>query len=290
MQQIALNLDQPQRLTRSGAMLHVVNDPLLTLARHNEAPAAYGLRVGGAVLLVGFDRSPTIDSYDAIVPPFMEASFYVPPTTRAVNVLFPSDANVFASTGAQSVLVEWLPSPGDPFIRQIQHGVLVGDGPGVMGMVTDALGNVWQPLPQTPILDQQQGAAPLGPHLRPKIAPSAVDPVHVVTAANTLFNMLGPNNWLKTNSAEASGLDTRFRVCHRIIVSVSAACLFVVGAGNLAVSNGSIAELGRLSFAAAGTQVIEFGEGISVRQQLTAENWKAYTSAIVTLDATVIGG
>lgn len=287
MQAISLNYGQSQRLTPGGAMLHVVNDPLLTLPRLNESLALYLGRLAGATLIAGFDRTPTSDSYDAVVPPFMEACFAVPDTVSALYVLFVVDSFVETNPGALPVLVEWIACAGSPFLRQIQHGH-TNNNPNEI-MPTDQHGGFWQPIPQTVVLDQQMAGSTSPAHLRPKIAPSVVDTIHKVTAANTLFPFTGGQGVLSLG-VQVHPADTKWNVCHRIIVSVSAACLFVVGGPGLSVGSTDYTELGRITFAAAGTQVLEYGEGIEIRQSAFAGAWQAYTSAIVTLDATVIAG
>lgn len=300
MQQIALNGGGPPlRIARAGSTLHIVNDPLLLIARSialntPESSSSIINRMGISVLLVGFDRVPSIDSYDMAIPPFVDACFAVPDSVSNVYLglsaaTYDGGHPFFVGGGASNTfLVEW-PDYGEPFFRRIEQSVLGGAGIGQI-LASDFQGGLWQPAPQTPLLDQQLYGAPSFPaFMRPKLAPSVVDTIHQVTAANTKFAFAGLKGVL-TAPAVLDPKDTRFSVCHRIIVSVSVACLFVIGAPNLAVGSPGVGELGRLAFAAAGTQTLEFGEGIMVQQSFGGGTWQAYTSVIATVDATVIGG
>jgi hypothetical protein len=289
MQQIhlgAVGAARQTTLTREGGMLHVVNDPLLVLQRVGESAATYRDRLTGGPVLVGFDRTPTIDSFDAVVPAFHEACFAVPSSVGRVILSFAYLS--FTGSGATTtlqLLVEWLDCV-EPFMRPIQSPLLAN---GTRIYASDANFNMWPQIPATPVLDQQLALSMFAPFLRPHIAPSSVDTIHQVTAANTLFSFLGARNLL-TNGAHADNRDPAFNVVHRIIVSVSVACLFVIGGPDLTVGSPGVDELGRLAFSAAGIQTLEYGEGLLTQAISAGGPWKAYTSVIATLDATVIGG
>jgi hypothetical protein len=291
-QQVALNPGQSQRFSRAGEMLHVLNDPMLLFSRVGELTSDYVLRLSGSAVLVGFDRVPTIDSYEMAVPPFMEACFAVPASVSNVylavtGALDGSKTFFNFGTAAQTHLIEWLECGTSPFFRQVVHPVLGKSTSALLG-ANDNGNKVWPAMPQTPLLDQQIFGVGV-PFLRPKIAPSVADTVHQVTAANTLFNFTGVNNVLN-NAARANQQDIHFNVVQRIYVSVSAPCLFVLGGPDLTVGTLGVDEIVRWAFAAAGGQVFDFGEGMNTQALSTGGAWRAYTSAIVTLDATVIAG
>ena len=292
--------DAPRRVAKAGPILHVVNQPTLAQARSGETLAGYTARVWGGAVLVGFDQVPTVDNFDLVVPPFADAVAVVPEIVQDCVFVYLSSTvigNGPAPNNAIDVLVDW-PADGLPGIRPVAQALptpVPGDGGPSPHMIlgTDYNGGVWAPAPAAVILDQQLGVVvggggPINPHLRPKIAPSLGSTFRVASAINTLFAINDQRGMLH---AQGAALNSYFQVVHRLIVSVSAATLFVVGNPDLAVNAaGNSNEIARVAFPGAGTQVIEFGEGIEVYQTTGGGTWMAWTSAAVTVDITVIWG
>jgi hypothetical protein len=246
--------------------------------------------------LIGFDRRPEPKSggYDLIVPPNSQAVFPLPDGTRVVWVAYVPSGVLGASAVArlQAFFLPCVSSPAmTPMPSRDRSPLGVGAAHGPVRMI-DFDGNLWPRDPQTPVLFQALRSGGVHAYLRPRIAPSQVDVLHVAaTGVNTVFDFSGPQGLLNSQPPDpTTQIPPPVQVVHRIYVSVSAACLFVLGAPGLGVQDGDPLELGRLNFPAAGIQVLDYGEGLEVNFPFSAGAWQAYTSADVTLDATMIGG
>src|SRR5439155_6259696 len=72
---------------------------------------------------------------------------------------------------------------------------------------------------------------------RPLLAPSLIDPVHVAaTGVNALFDFVGPNAALNNNGG--TSLDRSSKVLLGVVVTLSVASLFVLGARGMVVAAG----------------------------------------------------
>lgn len=278
---------QSTRVSREGPSLHVVNAPPPSDVSDTARPTAVGH------ILLGFDHDPTVSNFDAHVAPYTDTVIEVPGSVVDVFFAFPAATQPFAAKEASAgsstpirIAVEWVGCPVEPGLRPFRPVLPIRKVNQTFGLANDRLGDVLPPGLGSPVYDQVVFGSSIGRHFRPRIAPSVADTIHVVTAAATLFNFTGGAAFLFPPG------NGRVLVLHRIYVSVSVACLFVVGGQGLTVGSPGNEELGRLAFPAAGIQVIDFGpDGIELNDMsFTAGAFRAYTSVIATVDATVIGG
>lgn len=280
----------PTKVNRNGDVLRVTNVPLGIPFTQPDSGASKALSNLSLVsIFVGFDRTPTRDAYDAIVPPYTENVIAIPASVNQVYLTVPNGFGAPANSGQlflspYTVLIEWLPCGGAaPGLHDVRLPVPVAQGAsGKFAHGLDSGGGIWQPEAQTPVVDFAAGSNNQRT-FRPKIAPSITDIVHVAaTGVATLFDFTGPNAWM------VSGL-TGWRVVHRIYVSVSAATMVVIGSHGLTVGAPGAEEVWRGLVPAGVATPIEFGEGLDVNMG-TAGTWRCQTAVSVALDATVVGG
>lgn len=285
MPSIALTQGSPQRISRGGAMLHVINHPGMDYNLYGTG----GLQVGQmpvGFLLVGFDRVPSRQAYDAVVPPLTEALIRVPDDVKTVNLLWPLDASATtfyrsSPVKTMAVIYDWTECETAPFTRDV--GLLpVAQATSSYIGYPDNQDDIWMPSRWTTILDQALYTASYRPHLRPALAPSRVVTKTGLLAANTLTtipNVVASNTWPGS-------------VLKRLIISASGAGLVVVGTFDLVVASVSSAEVARLNFVTATPQpvVIDFGEGLQLGWDGSIGAWKYYASTAITVDITAILG
>jgi hypothetical protein len=295
--------NQDIQIGRAGPTLLLVNNPAFVdegsfLLQGQIIAAVPGAKIAFQTVFVGFDRTPSEapGGYDAILPPFSAVSLHVPGSVGTIHLLAPVSAvatwGAFPASGSSTpILYDWMDCE-EPSGLAGQSGLpAASPNAAALSLPVDLQGFVWPPSTPGYVWDQAYwGGGLFRPQLRPLLGTAAADTIHQLTAANTLFNFTGALNFL----GGLQNAPANLQVVKRIIVSVSAACLFVVGGPGLAVGSPGAQEAGRIAFAAAGTQVIDYGEsGLRVDALGTSgakQAWQAYTSAIVTLDATVIGG
>lgn len=291
MDQLTLAKGAPSSaILRTGESLYIVNAP----AFDYDSMAVNGNGVlAGVTILVGFDHVPSIGVYDALVPPFAEAIVSVPETVQRVYLLWPSDigaqSTAIPNPAAVRVNYGWLACHAPPGIRPLPYGRVVQAANQRLLLTPDAVGGIWPPGEPERVLDQARGTGSGSQHTRPRLAPSILGTLHVVTVINTLFDFVDPFYGFPT--AGQPGV-TRALVVHRIWVSVSAATLLVIGQNNLTVGAPGNAELWRGLIPAGQALPIDFGpEGIELNVIAgVAGAWRAYTAAAVTVDATIMGG
>lgn len=300
----------------AGPTLYIVNHPgLFPLDQSKTTPTALtGLPVP-ATVFVGFGSSPTPNNFDAVVPPFSQATIAVPPFVSTVYLYAAIIQDALMGQGnslnAALVAVGWLATPLPaaivPFtLPPLATGAVAGGGGGDLYVrpvaAVDQGGMVWLPTYEAPVLDQAGGQAAqdgftYSPRLRPRIAPSAVDTIHKAVALNTLTTLIG--GWdggagflVVPSSIRLDAGPTR--LLFRVKVAVSAACTVVIGGPQLTVGAPGAQEAGRLVFAAAGSDVLDYGPGgLDIRvfpPVAGAAPWQFYATAAVTVDATVLGG
>lgn len=154
----------------------------------------------------------------------------------------------------------------------------------------DANDQLWPPSDRPVVVDQARWWGGWL-HTRPIVVPSIADTLTIATAANTLFDFVGPQAVLVVDDPPSYDLE-RGRFVHEITVSVSAATLVVIGGAGLTIGSPGAQEVIRWRAAAAGSQRFSFPGGMRVGapNDTNGAKWRAYTSAPVTLDATIIGG
>lgn len=277
------------RLGRAGPALRLHNSPLLHYwlnpgifgGANAQSPTFHA-----ATVLIGYDRIPTQAAYDAILPPDCELALNVPATVSTVILLWESAtaSTVTLAPAATPIILEaeWLGCEVQGGLRSVRIPVPLDQGASKYIHGRDFWGGLWPIASDGGLLDQGLNFG-WAPHTRPPIVPSITDTIHAVTVANTIFTLQGPLLLLAASN-------TAFKVVHRIYVSVSAACLLVIGTTGLTVGSPGVEEVYRGLLQAGVPFPIEFGEGMEVSAMGAAGPWKAYTSVAVTLDATVIGG
>ncbi len=275
-----------------GRSLRVVNHP----AAQYTAPGPASGILKGQIILVGFGITPGPSNYDALIPPFSEAVINVPENTPNVHLLVLSHVTTPGSTWATTpvrtsdqlpVGVEWLPIAVKGSLRPLNiSGPLPVEQAGELVIPTDGWGSFFPPVPPEHVYDQALGT-PVAPHMRPRLGPSMTGVLHQATAANTVFAFTEAHDGYPLASNIAKVI-----VVKRIWLSVNAATLVVIGLQGLTVGSPGVGEIWRGSFPAAGIQVIDFDEGVEFNvNQGNGGNvgaWQAYTSAAVTLDATIL--
>lgn len=291
MQTVALVRGTAQRITRAGCGLRVINHPSVDPSRQ----AADGNAFLAEWLLVGFDHVPSIAAYEAVIPPYTDATIRVPDDVRAVYLLAPGPeaptanwTTVFTLNATVPALVDWFDGAVVPALRSLDVVGLRASGAGVQtneGFV-DGHGGFWAPSRWTTVLDQELNDFGYKPHLRPALAPSLPVAIHAVTAANTLTAFTGV-------AAPAAGVHPQSagKVLKRLYISCSVAGLIVVGTNNLAVASPDTHEVARFAPAAAGIlPPIDLGEGLELNWDGSVGTWQFYTSVIMTLDMIAILG
>jgi hypothetical protein len=284
----------PVRVPRAGRTLVVVNASTLVQPwLRADFPATFSADIFTETdILIGFDRTPDVNSLDGIAPAHATTTIEVPDHVTDVVFAEPSTGPrglrglVHGQMGAgTNLLIAWsacaapssivplgprMPDP-DPNFTTLNHFM-------------DQAGMTWPMVPSLPVYDAAVGNSKPA-WIRPHVPISQVDVVHAVTVANTIFSMLGPNSWLV---APVRGS----RLVHRIYVSVSVASLVVIGSNGLTVGAPGVEEVWRGLIPAGQAFPIELGpEGTeTTRGTNTANGWRAYTAAAVTFDATVFGG
>jgi hypothetical protein len=286
----------PIRLAREGPTLVILNASTLTDPSHTRDTGAgvAGSFANATDVLVGFDRSPALGGYDGIAPAYAATTLEIPAGVREVLLEIPGPGNVgslnsslnHAQLTAQAdLLVDWSSCPTPSSIVPLA-GLLPNSTSGnKLGHFLDLFGGLYPPKLETPVLDQ--AIRTLKPTwLRPHLATSGLDPIHVVTVANTLFSMLGPSNFLR-------GSATGSKVVKRIYVSVSVATLVVIGTAALTVGSPGAGEVFRGLIPAGIATLIDFGESgleVDIDGTTGTNGWQAYTAGAVTFDASVLGG
>ncbi len=281
----------------AGRWLIVINDPaLLDASKNLSLPGGSAAQPGRQLrvrrLLVGFDAPPTVDQYDAQVPAHTLFAIPVPRTAQVVYLVGAATEELGwfqTSSAVVEVGIEWSDCYTGPAITRLP-GLMVPGGSGRHGLFRDFAGNVWSGLLPSTVLDQDyRGIA--APRVRPLVAAGVSDVVVIAASGvNVLFSMAGPRNVLAPSVIDAATAP-QLTTLHRIIVSVGAGCLVVIGGSNLTVGGPGVNEIVRMRFPAAGIQGVEFGNADI--QELcggVGGAWQAYTSVSTTFDATIIGG
>lgn len=297
-----LLLGPPVGVGVQGQSVVIINDP--TLLDSASLPVlAFGSNVSGEPqrplvarnVLIRFDAQPTIDAFDAQVLPHQVARIPVPPGAQTLFLVAGRAVEIgwfTPATPPTEVGIGWGDEIGFPDFRPTRPSLLVGGNPtGVNYILGDNWGNAFTGLVPDAIYDRSVRGG--WPHVRPRSAPNVSDTVVIAaTGINTLFSMAGPRAVLTVAGVSASNPPTPLRTLDRIIVSVGAACLLVIGGSSLTVASPGVNEIARLRFPAAGIQVIEFGgaaiEGLD--GGAGPGNWQAYTSVSTTFDAMIVGG
>jgi hypothetical protein len=225
-------VQQPVSVPDGSRGLYVANASFL---EYNRTTAAANGFIAASVL-IGFDHSPTIQNFDAIIPPYSEATIAIPPGTTTLFFLYPNDTASKVTFGSSSttlpILYDVLDCPVTPSIQAITPPLpVLGSSAFPLRFWQDLNARIFPPQLPPPILDQELRGGSFGNgFLRPPIAPSGTDIVRAVTAANTIFNFNGAN-FLTTYSVATPFTS----VIKRIYVSVSADCLLVIGTNGLTV-------------------------------------------------------
>jgi hypothetical protein len=291
-QRISIPYGGVQRVGVAGALIRVLNAPVMDPSLLTDSSGSAGVgALALATVLIGFDRVPTVGSFDAVSMPYTDHILEIPSTVTTVYLAFPTATYLGnGTTDAAQVYVEW-PScdsvaPGLRDVRLPLTNITKLGGGMVHGV--DRMGGFWQPQAATPVYDQ--GTAVNGfntfTQLRPHLAPSLFDVVHVAaTGVATRFDLVGANPLLTF----AGSPPWRWAVVKRIWLSVSAATLVVIGTQGLTVGSPGAEEVWRGLVPAGQALPIEFDEGLSIYHG-TPGNWRCYTAASVVLDATILGG
>jgi hypothetical protein len=288
MNAISLQRGIPAPIARAGATLAVINHPFRDWAQISNI----GIQAAvSAYILVGFDRTPSSNSYDASVPPFQVATIPVPDSVRIVTLLWTTDFQaspiVFGAGMTVGIAIDWIDcefpaglAPADAFLPLIAP---FASGGNRFGTWIDHVQGAWAPGRLTPLLDQ--ALTGIGnPKLRPLVAPSQSVTKTGVLVANTLTALTGV-------VAVGTGPGQGSPLLRRLIISVSGAGLVVVGGNGLTVGAPGAQEVVRMNAAAAGVlPPVDFGEGLDLCYNGNAGTWSYYAGTAITVDITAILG